>query len=952
MAPFSGKRLHLIQFAGPVRPEWYAALEATGVDVVAYIPEDGYLIYGDLRSLGAVRSLRGSCPFLSWDGEYGERFKLSSTPGGASSGQAEDGASPSLFAIQLIKDPQANAATLALLDRNRTGPIQSQFGILNYLDLVAPLPAAFLPALAARPDVVAVQPYSAPVMNDERQDQIIAGNLAGSAPAGPGYLGWLLGKGFTQAQFAASGFAVDVSDSGVDSGTTTPTHFGLYQGGVIPGTSRVAYSRLVGTPNVGSTLEGCDGHGTINAHIVAGYDDSGGFPFADASGFHYGLGVCPFVNAGASVVFDPAWTFPSYPNIQSQAYRDGARMSTNSWGFDAPFGTYDINAQAYDALVRDAQPAGSAVPADGNQEMVILFSAGNKGPSATTIGRPGTAKNVLTVGAAQNVQPFGGADGCSIDDTQAGDAGGIATFSSRGPCSDGRMKPDLVAPGTHVSGGVFQMASPPANGQADPCFNGIHVCGGPAASLYWPLGQQWYTASSGTSHACPAVAGAAALLRQFFLNQSLPAPSPAMTKAYLMNSARYLTGPGANDTLWSGNQGMGEVDLGTAFDGTPRMLRDELSGDTFTTTGTSLTFTGAYADPARPFRVTLAWTDAPGSIVSSVALVNDLDLTVTAGGNTYKGNVFAGAQSSTGGTVDNRNNVESAFLPPGLTGPFAVTVKASNIAGVGVPNPAGTPNQDFALVIYNGVESPSPVIATDGASLTSETCSPPNGYVDPGETVTVGFWLRNVGVIDSTNLVATLRHSGGVVPITFSQSYGALAVGGASLAQPFTFLANGACGGTITAILDLHDGALSLGSVSFTLPLGTPTGCCRGAGPRPVPDSYWVPGTAMTASRVSADGSTVHLTWDVTTCPASSYNVYSGPLSSVATYGYDNWACSIATAGASDVPLGSGDQFFVVVPVEGSVEGSHGRDSLGRERSGTGAGHCLITSKDPSGVCP
>ena len=56
--------------------------------------------------------------------------------------------------------------------------------------------------------------------------------------------------------------------------------------GARPGTSRVTYNRLVGTPSGGSTIEGCDGHGTINAHIVAGYDDLAGFPFADAAGYN------------------------------------------------------------------------------------------------------------------------------------------------------------------------------------------------------------------------------------------------------------------------------------------------------------------------------------------------------------------------------------------------------------------------------------------------------------------------------------------------------------------------------------------------------------------------------------------------------------------------------------------------------------------------------------------
>ena len=93
----------------------------------------------------------------------------------------------------------------------------------------------------------------------------MAGNLSGDAPDGPGYLAWLAAKGFTQAQFNASGFAVDISDSGIDNGTTAPSHFGLYINGQISAGSRVIYNRLVGTPNTGSTLKGCDGHGTLNA---------------------------------------------------------------------------------------------------------------------------------------------------------------------------------------------------------------------------------------------------------------------------------------------------------------------------------------------------------------------------------------------------------------------------------------------------------------------------------------------------------------------------------------------------------------------------------------------------------------------------------------------------------------------------------------------------------------
>src|SRR5580765_7222561 len=101
---------------------------------------------------------------------------------------------------------------------------------------------------------------------------------------------------------------------------------------------------------------------------------------------------------------------------------------------------------------------------------------------------------------------------------------------------------------------------------------------------------------------------------------------------------------------------MGEVNLGFTLDGVARVLRDETSADKFTATGQTRTFTGSVVDPAKPFRVTLAWTDAPGNTTGN-AYNNNLDLVVTVGGVTYKGNVFSGANSVAGGSADPRNNV-------------------------------------------------------------------------------------------------------------------------------------------------------------------------------------------------------------------------------------------------------------------------------------------------------
>jgi MYXO-CTERM domain-containing protein len=690
-----GKRFHLVQFHGPIKPEWHRELEATGVQIVSYIPNNAYLVYGDVAALTQLQRYSEATAVVQWNGDYLDDYKLNPSVHTANS---------ETYEVQLIKDEEANGETLELIRRlqSRSGTIQEALG---YVNVNAYLRVQDLYQIATRPDVLSIQPRPMPRKFDERQNMIVSGNLSGTLPNGPGWLAWLTAKGFTQAQFTASGFGVDVSDSGLDNGTLQPNHFGLYAGGDVTGNSRVAYARLEGTANAGSTIQGCDGHGNINAHIIGGYSNLTGTPFADSAGFRYGLGVAPFVKVGSSVVFDPStFTSPSYENLQSRAYRDGMRISSNSWG--ANTNTYNSDAQRYDALTRDAQPATAAVPAVGNQEMVIVFAAGNSGPSANTVGSPGTAKNIITAGASENVQAFGGPDQCNVADTGADSAMDIINFSSRGPAADGRKKPDLVAPGTHVSGGVAQAAgqrgNPPANplGQALSCFNAEGVCAGPGTSNFFPLGQQWYTASSGTSHSTPAIAGGAALVRQYFINQGVAPPSAAMTKAYLMNSARYMTGVGANDNLWSNNQGMGLMDLGMAFDGTSRTLDDQNPANLFTATGQSRTFDVSAGDPTKPFRVTLAWTDAPGSTTGN-AWKNNLDLTVTGGGNTYKGNVFTGANSVTGGNADLSNNVESVFLPAGTPGPFTITVTAANINSDGVPGNSSALDQDFALVAYN-----------------------------------------------------------------------------------------------------------------------------------------------------------------------------------------------------------------------------------------------------------
>src|SRR6185369_1479446 len=113
-------------------------------------------------------------------------------------------------------------------------------------------------------------------------------------------------------------------------------------------------------------------------------------------------------------------------------------------------------------------------------------------------------------------------------------------------------------------------------------------------------------------------------------------------------------------------------------------------------------------------------------------------------------------------------------------------------------------------------------IASAGATLAAESCLPANGAIDPNESVTVNFLLRNVsaGTANTTTLTATLLQAGGVISPGAAHNYGALTPNGAAVSRPFTFTANGVCGDTMVAVLQLQDGGNSLGRVTNFLALG------------------------------------------------------------------------------------------------------------------------------------
>ncbi len=682
------KRTRVIQFAGPIKRSWIEQLRAIGAEIIAYVPNNAYIIRGSSHALARVAAMDAGIQAtdarpVRWIGRLEPIQKLDT----AFTDEMLAASDATLdVEIELIDSPEAETAIEqinALAVRVNHEPRR----FLNYAVVSVALPVKELLAVAALDEVLFINPGLPFNLHDERSAQIVAGNLTAdlAQPAAPGYLNWLASKGLS----VQPDFVIDFADTGLDRGSTAAIliHPDFRDGA---GNSRVAYNINYTQDNTG---EDRSGHGTLVASVACGL---GSTDREDAAGYMYGLGVDPTARLGASRIFDYRGKLPfqfNFADAVSAAYQAGARISNNSWGNGS--NSYDIAAQQYDAFVRDAQPA---VP--GNQEMTFIFSAGNNGAGGH-VSSPGLAKNVISVAASESYRPEG-TDSCNLDGEGsigpdgANNAQDILRYSSGGPTLDARAKPDIAAPGTHIFGAASQ----------SPQFFAEGLC--PGVGVYQPPGQQLYTWSSGTSLAAPHVTGAAALTRKFFIARNLlgdaRAPSPAMTKAFLLNAASYMTGQNAAGDLPAERQGWGLVNLARAFDDTKRLLVDQTR--LFTESGQTFEIEGSLADRARGLRVTLAWTDAPGALVGA-AIVNDLDLEILIGGVTvYRGNNFAGATSIEGGEADRLNNVEAIYLPPdlipqGSTGNFRIVVRAANIAGDGVPGNGNDLDQDFALVVYN-----------------------------------------------------------------------------------------------------------------------------------------------------------------------------------------------------------------------------------------------------------
>ena len=640
--PVSG--LFLVQFHDRLQPGWKEQLQGLGVELLRYVPDNAFIVRAQNVNLEQVRAL----DFVRWAGEYRPDHKIHPAVGQRAA-QAIPGEAP---AISILFSPAATSAEVAGvrgLLQNLAQESHSRFGAV----LRGRIPLARLAALAESPAVLWIEPGPRIQLYDEIAAKIVGGD------GGPGVT-------FTQSYgFDGTGVTVAVADSGLHFGMAANMHPDLA-------------GRVSAFFYYGALTDAADehSHGTHVAGIIAGNGATGE---KDETGALYGLGVASGATVVAQRIFDGAGNYeppPTSETLTRDAVRAGAVIGSNSWGDDTQ-GRYDISAAEFDALVRDAD---GATP--GDQPYILEFSAGNAGPGLQTIGSPAVAKNVIATGASENdrFDFFIYADG---QDT-------MADFSSRGPCEDGRIKPDVVAPGTWIA----SLRSPLGDDE----------------NAWAPI-SEYYLYQGGTSQAGPQVSAAAAVFVQYYREiYGLGTPSPALVKAALINSAHDMAPEEAEvQPTPNMDEGWGRVDLTALI--LPSRSYEFVDQTDLLRTGQVYERRVILSSSLQPLVLTLAYTDVPGFPGAIPALVNDLDLEVIApDGATYRGNQFRDGESVPGSaSPDTINNVEGIYLSEPLPGEYVVRVRASNVVQDARRDTAAV-DQDFALVISGGIPAPGTAI--------------------------------------------------------------------------------------------------------------------------------------------------------------------------------------------------------------------------------------------------
>ncbi len=520
--------------------------------------------------------------------------------------------------VEVFEDPHGVAEAI----RHMGGQVPEIHDEVHMRRLMVQAPEELIPDLARMPQIWWIEERPEYRTWNHVTKWVVQSNSSGATPL------WDHG-------INGEGQIATVMDSGVDYNSCWFRDVGNAPPG--PDHRKVIDYSLTG----GQPYDGCDpGHGTHVAGTMAG-DQS----FINPGNYdHNGMAYKAKFTV-QDVGEDDSWScMTGAVSIPSNlygafvaSYNLNARVHTNSWG---------STSNTYDAMSRDVDRA-----MWDNKEFLIVFAAGNSGPGSSTVGTPGTAKNCVTVGSTRQAPQ---------QDTMAG-------YSSRGPAADGRLKPTMTAPGGESPTFIHSAKNHTGNPPSPTC----NVQGSPF---------------QGTSMATPAVAGMALNVRQYFEDGYYPlgepggdpiTPSAALVKSVLI----------------SGTADMGTPDIPNNNEGWGRMLMDNslyFSGDTRElmvedvtpglTTGQVWSHEFEIDSSAEPLVITLVWTDYPGATGSGIKLVNNLDLLVTApGGQQYKGNVFSGGFSVTGGSHDNLNVEEGVRVNSPQTGVWTIQVTGQNV---------------------------------------------------------------------------------------------------------------------------------------------------------------------------------------------------------------------------------------------------------------------------------
>ena len=637
----------LVSLTGPVMGEMREAIAATGAVLDEYVPNHAYVATATPEQAAEVVNL----PFV----RDVERYGPSKTgPIALTASEDQLGAAPATRAWDLwLSDASVRPQVLTWLEQNDVS-VEGEGG--RRIRLMLPDDSDLKRQISTLPGVLSMVEHVPPKLFND-----VARRL----------LGVTAGNGQRCLPLTGAGQIVAVADTGLHE--EHPDFAG-----------RVIEVVALGRPNNSSDPHG---HGTHVAGSVLADGSSSNGAFA---------GVAPEARLYFQSLLDPNGGLGGLPvsleDLFEPAYQAGARIHNNSWGA-ATASAYTVDSNDVDAYAAE------------RRDMLIVIAAGNEGTAANpfnstpgfvdwlSIGSPASCKNALTVGAARSSRTTGGLSERTYgniwrgdfpnppiaNEPVSGDPEGMAAFSSRGPCDDRRIKPDIVAPGTDIISTRSQLAP-------DDHFWGL-VDHNPA-----------YAFMGGTSMACPLVAGCAALVRQYFVDERDTSPSAALLKATLVNGARWLTGTDSKadrDARPNFHQGFGEVSLTTSIPNPSEPgLRLEFI-DCWETPNLQLGDTGERrrfhldVEGGMPLRLCLAYTDLPGR-----SLQNDVSLLVQdPTGAKIPGNT--GLPDITNSDVD--NNVEVIRIDDPAPGRWLIQVFARNLL---------RPPQDYALVATGALSSP------------------------------------------------------------------------------------------------------------------------------------------------------------------------------------------------------------------------------------------------------